>query len=747
MSDLNSNLILYSLGMVLYLALAIVTLKRRGFRDSVAQLLLSYLSIFTILNLGQFAKHAGMLGFLVDSVVDHLALYGMLALSINLFHLSSLFLHKGKLDWKWGLLGGLWFVIIIVLDANYLSLPNILFRGAGWIIERQPLLEGVLVAGWGIFTLGTLWLTVKAYRQTKQVLVRKHIILWTFGLILTLGGPILVPVGGKILGEGFNWLGAIVITYIVLTPRLPDLRASLRQALSSLITAIFELTIYTFGFIGIQYLFGDMLGHNHLTVGMVLALVLLILFNPLLRVIHRWVNWLVFGEEQDSNRILREYSQSISNILDIKLLATVAVGLVSEVFGVERGALFLVYSELDDQGEKCFRLKGVKGMGKEVPQIGVLPADSSIVKTFGKDRQPLTRLEIDILPQYRYITGKERHWLLHQDMDFFVPIHAKDEWIGLLALGPKSSGTSYRDEDLELLGTLADQTAVALQNARLVESLVRVNNEFRRAYSAMEEALTKLERLDRTKSDFISIASHELRTPLTVLTGYSQMLLDDPTFIENPYYKKVISGISDGTSRLHEIIDSMFEIAKIDTRALELQSQAVDMPTLLQQVCQNFARVFKERRHSLVFDMATDLPAVQGDPEALKKVFHHLIVNAIKYTPDGGKILISGHCLPNGSNEFLQGGVKVVVSDTGIGIDPRFKELIFIKFYQTGELALHSSGKTKFKGGGPGLGLAIVRGIVQAHGGRVWVESPGYDEETNPGSHFYVILPLHSEST
>jgi signal transduction histidine kinase len=83
------------------------------------------------------------------------------------------------------------------------------------------------------------------------------------------------------------------------------------------------------------------------------------------------------------------------------------------------------------------------------------------------------------------------------------------------------------------------------------------------------------------------------------------------------------------------------------------------------------------------------------------------------------------------------------VSDTGIGIAREFQELIFMKFYQTGQVALHSSGRTKYKGGGPGLGLAIARGMVEAHGGRIWVESPGYDEAACPGSQFHVVLPVH----
>ena len=136
------------------------------------------------------------------------------------------------------------------------------------------------------------------------------------------------------------------------------------------------------------------------------------------------------------------------------------------------------------------------------------------------------------------------------------------------------------------------------------------------------------------------------------------------------------------------------------------------------------------------------LPQIEADTEAIRKAIYHLVANGVKYTPDGGTITISGRQVPLGDKEFASGGAEIVVSDTGIGIDPSAKDLIFAKFYQTGEVAVHSSGTTKFKGGGPGLGLAIAKGIIEAHGGKIWAESPGYDEEVCPGSHFHFILPL-----
>jgi signal transduction histidine kinase len=126
-----------------------------------------------------------------------------------------------------------------------------------------------------------------------------------------------------------------------------------------------------------------------------------------------------------------------------------------------------------------------------------------------------------------------------------------------------------------------------------------------------------------------------------------------------------------------------------------------------------------------------------ADPERLYQALKNLVSNAVKYTPDGGTITIDGRMLP--------GFVEITVADTGIGISPEDQEIIFEKFGQLGDVSLHSSGKTKFKGGGPGLGLAITKGIIEAHDGSVWVESEGYDEIKCPGSIFHVLLPMRTQ--
>lgn len=257
----------------------------------------------------------------------------------------------------------------------------------------------------------------------------------------------------------------------------------------------------------------------------------------------------------------------------------------------------------------------------------------------------------------------------------------------------------------------------------------------------LEEKNETLKKIDKTKTNFIQISAHELRTPLTLIMGYSQMLEQD--LKTHPEMQKLAQGILEGAERMADVVDSMLDVSRIDSNALVLRRTSMQMEPIIRGVRKEFESALKERDIQFNTNGLESLPVITADPDMLKKVFYHLVMNAIKYTPDGGKVKVSGRYV-NGSEPPQ---LEITVSDTGIGVDQGMHELIFQKFHQTGEVLLHSSGKTKFKGGGPGLGLAIARGIVQAHGGRLWVESPGYDEEKLPGSKFIVSLPAQKKES
>jgi signal transduction histidine kinase len=253
----------------------------------------------------------------------------------------------------------------------------------------------------------------------------------------------------------------------------------------------------------------------------------------------------------------------------------------------------------------------------------------------------------------------------------------------------------------------------------------------------LERANSILEKMDASKTSFIQVAAHELRTPLTVISAYTQVL--EKKSPENPELAAISSGVLQGIARMNEVVNSMLDISRIDSKTLKVLPEDVHIDGLVKKVQETFKSALEERKLKFKAEGLKALPLVHADPDLLQKVFYHLVMNAIKYTPDGGKITVSGRLVEDGS---APPQVEVVVGDTGIGIDPQYHELIFEKFYQTGEIQLHSSGRTNYKGGGPGLGLAIARGIVEAHGGRIWVESPGHDEAAYPGSKFFVRLPV-----
>lgn len=257
----------------------------------------------------------------------------------------------------------------------------------------------------------------------------------------------------------------------------------------------------------------------------------------------------------------------------------------------------------------------------------------------------------------------------------------------------------------------------------------------------MADLKREIERFEQSKSNFIAISAHELRTPLTIVEGYANMLRFETE--PDSRMRIFVDGLENGIQRMKLIITDLIDISLIDLQSIDLNYQEVDLQHLTLMVSDNLNKYFKERQVAFIVMPFVGETRTFGDPEKLAKAFAKVITNGLKYTPDGGRVTITGHTtLLEAAAGDVAGYVNIQVTDTGIGIDKENLETIFGRFTSTADVTLHSSSKTNYKGGGPGLGLPIVRGIVEAHGGRIWAESTGCNEETCPGSVFHIELPI-----
>ena len=718
------QLVLLILLASLYLPVMLFAVQRLEEQESAGWLVVLYALLAFIMGVFEALWRGGKID-IGESIFLNVQAYGALALSFVMLLEVYFFLHRTTW-WTWIGIAVFWALGLAILIPNVLGLGE--QAGAIWS-----------AVGWAVFMFGAARAIYNTYRQTRQPLYRNRLSYWypifIFVLINDLTIFFRIPITGSLLRLAV----AIIAAYVLLTHHIPDLRQIIRVGLVYSITLILIVVFYVAAFLFSQSAFSGAPQFNPMLVGAVITLLLAMIFTPLLslvrRVIYSWLN----VDQYDPGRTLHEYSESISNILDMERLATVAIGIIIEAMEVERGFLFLVDQEKDEFGKNTYRLRPIRSPGeRSIPNLE-LDESNPIASTLTREVRPLLQYDLDLLPAYRNTSDFQREWFNNLHAEVYIPIFAKRRWSGLLALGSKLSGNRYTADDLVTLSALANQTAVALENARLVENLLRLNNELRKARHDLEESNRTLQKLDETKSDFISIASHEIRTPLTVIRGYTEMLIEDTRLDAN--YRKIIKGIHEGTIRLHEVMDSMFDITQISASSHKLRIQYIEIGEIVRDVCNMQKKGILERSQSIMVKLP-GLPNLQADPNLIEKLFQHLIANAIKFTPNKGRITVTGRMVEPNESDLPQGGIEMIVADTGVGVDPTYREIIFSKFYQPGELLKHSTSKTRFQGGGVGLGLALCKSIVEAHGGRIWVESPGHDEINFPGSQFHIILPL-----
>lgn len=271
----------------------------------------------------------------------------------------------------------------------------------------------------------------------------------------------------------------------------------------------------------------------------------------------------------------------------------------------------------------------------------------------------------------------------------------------------------------------------------------------------LEKANKELQELDRMKSEFIAITSHELRTPLVSIKGYNELMLSGKFGPLTPKQKAGLEVSKRSIERLTNTVNDVLNIAQIDANK-RLRIEPVSIKDFVNEVVDELILGVEQRHQTLLLNIPDNLPVINFDREKMIQVLRNLVLNSIRFTPDGGEITISVEFANlNAGEEFVKDQppsppgfkpqiiptdnrcIMFSVKDTGIGIPKDELGRIFQRFYEVQSYKHHKSGTFEFKSGGSGLGLSIAKGIVEQHGGRIWVESV-----LDKGSTFYFTIPI-----
>jgi len=717
--DLNT--LILALESLLYALVAVNATQRRSLWERATRWLVLYAAACCLWTLGQAAQARGWPTFASDEILARIGPFGMLLLAWLFLHLTRAFLRLEGVGWGWWLLGVAWISLLAVLDSRPTTLPDTRWVS---ILQRQEILVATLTAGWAVFMIGSGLLIVRTYHQTHQPLHRNRIIYWSLAWGVTVTGEALYLAGNWMPASVLLVVAALIAMYVIVTHSLPDVRQTLRRVVSYVIITLLTVSLYAGGLVAMQYFFQAVPGYSPLLAGALMALVLAVLFQPLLTLVQRVVNRLIAGTGYDPNQILQEYSASISNILDLELLANVMIDLISKTLKIRGGHLFVVDREDEEHAEGAYRLREVGSPAKTDPNRGMLAPTSPIAGHLYQEEHPLMQYDIDLLARFQAISSEERAWLSALAVDVYVPIHAKGEWIGMLALGPKQSGDRYFQADLVLLRTLADQTAVALENARLVEGLIRANDDLGQAYAALAEANRQLQELDKLKSAFIGVITHELRTPFANIMFSLELLQHRSREHLPPEVGEQIKQLANEVKAAKTMVDNLVTFATFLSKQGKLRTSQLDFGQVVQDSLVPLKILAEAKKIWLHVEVSEKLPALTGDRERLGDTVYHLVHNAIKFTEAGGEVWI--RCQTRDHSICLE------VQDTGVGVPPDKLPTLWEDFTQIADPLRRGVE-------GLGLGLPLVKYVVNAHGGDVFAHG-----KEGVGSTFGFQIPLGS---
>ena len=406
--------------------------------------------------------------------------------------------------------------------------------------------------------------------------------------------------------------------------------------------------------------------------------------------------------------LLHDVSRTLTASPDMENTLNGVFSALGQVLHFDTATLFLL-----DRAGRLF-IRAAWGYELHAEQLRSFEVGEGVVGWVVANRASTIVGDSDMDVRFASLDGRSSRSMLG------VPLSVGERVVGAITLVRRAPAVQFTDDDLLLVSTIGNSAAIALENARVHEQERALSlrlEELNQLYGQEREVLDKLTESERQYGEVLSTVSHELKTPLMGIRGFAQMIRDGD--VEDDEARDFAKEIYENAVRLSTYVERMLQEQAVNAGGETLDLRDVRIRPMVDQVIRQLAT--GAPNHELVNDVADDAPNVSGDPDKIMQILLNLVSNAVKYSPRGGVVRVTAHP----SDRWME----LSVTDQGVGIPPEARSRIFDRFFRV------ASFETKGIPG-TGLGLSIVKGLVELHGGRIWVDS-----EVGRGSAFHVTLP------
>jgi len=592
----------------------------------------------------------------------------------------------------------------------YFSLTELIVRSVEW--ETLTSNYGSAHTVFGIFVLiniiGGLFFLLKSHRNSVGLerLQIKYCFLGMlisslFGITSNLILPFLGTSKLSNIGPSSTIIMVSFITYAILKYRLMDINIVLKKGTTYVLLMLLLFIPSILIIILSQKIFFKEM--NYLFSAIILSLLLLVafFFHQIKPGTEKAVEYFLFKDKYDYRETLGKFSKAMVSILDLQSLSKRIIETIAQTMGVEKASLFLMNEE-----KGGYVLQESRNI-KITSPAPLLSKGDPFPRYLQKIGEVIVREELvkgANLPELKSVIDQ----MSMLEAEVSIPLVSKGRLIGMINLSHKFNKDIYSHEDIELLSTLANQTSIAIENARLYEDLKQSKSYIRRA-----DRLASLGTLTAG-------LAHEIRNPLVAIKTFTQLL---PERLEDEEFRNHFLNIaSSEVDRISSLITELLEFARPSDPKLEFE----DINSILDGMILLVSTETKKKQVNIIKNYTSNLPPIKIDREQIKQVFLNILLNSIEATQERGEINVK-------TRSFVKPGgksyIQIEFTDTGHGIPAEHLEDIFTPFFTT-------------KDKGSGLGLSISHQIIQDHRGYIDVES-----ELNKGTSFFVNLPLDQEHT